>query len=353
MNQTTKTILSFLGVFLGTWLALKFLLPLLSPFLFGLGLALAAEPVTRLLSRLRLPRSVAALIGVSMAFSVFAMVLLLLGALVVRELGVLAGALPELQEAVLSGAGLLQTRLLGLVGNAPPGIRPLLRRSVSALFTDGAALMDQFLRFFLSLAGNFLSHVPDSALGLGTAVISGFMLSGKLPDIRAWIHTLLPQTTMQPFWETLGRIKKAMVRWLMAQFRLMGLTFAILTGGLLLLRIPYAIFWALGIALVDAFPVLGTGTVLLPWGLISLLQGDRGQALGLVGLYALVTFARSALEPRLVGRELGLDPLLTLMALYIGYRLWGIGGMLLSPLLAVTALQIMPGSHRAVEGKKS
>ena len=134
--------------------------------------------------------------------------------------------------------------------------------------------------------------------------------------------------------------------WLLAQCKLMGVAFLILFLGFLLLRIPFALLWALGVAAVDALPVLGTGTVLIPWALICFLRGDTPRAIGLLGIYATASLTRSALEPKLVGRHLGLDPLVTLMALYAGYKLWGIGGMILAPLLAVTATQIVPNRKR-------
>ena len=115
---------------------------------------------------------------------------------------------------------------------------------------------------------------------------------------------------------------------------------SLICAGLLLLKVPYAPVWAVLIALVDAFPVLGTGTVLIPWSFISFLQADRLRAFGLLGLYALCALARSALEPRLVGKQLGLDPLVTLFSLYAGFRLWGLVGMLAAPILAVTAVQV-------------
>ena len=121
------------------------------------------------------------------------------------------------------------------------------------------------------------------------------------------------------------------------------MTLALLAAGLLLLRIPYALLWAGVIALVDAVPVLGTGTVLLPWSLILFLQGDNARSVGLLGIYAVISLTRSMLEPKLVGKELGLDPLVTLFALYAGFKLWGLGGMILSPLLAVTAIQLVSG----------
>ena len=80
--------------------------------------------------------------------------------------------------------------------------------------------------------------------------------------------------------------------------------------------------------------------MLLPWSLLCLLQQDTPRAIGLASTYLVVTLTRSMLEPKFLGRHLGLDPLVTLMALYIGFRLWGIGGMILAPILTVITLQI-------------
>ena len=90
----------------------------------------------------------------------------------------------------------------------------------------------------------------------------------------------------------------------------------------------------------DAVPLLGTGTILIPWAIFSLLQEKTLQALGLLGLYAIAALTRSALEPRLVGRQLGLDPLVTLIALYAGWWFWGFGGMLAAPLLCVVIKEV-------------
>lgn len=338
-----KKIASAALTFLAVWVFLRCLLPLFSPFLLGLALALSAEPMVDFLHRrLRLPRGVSACVGVSMAFCFLAMALLILCAFVVRELKNLSGALPDLERAARSGYSLAQNWLLHLSAQAPGSLRPLIQENVNALFSNGAALVDKAIRYLLGLAGSLLSHIPDSALGLGTAIVSGFMISAKLPGIKGWLSRRLPKEKLRPLLEAWGRIKRAVGGWLTAQCKLMGVTFVILLLGLLLLRVPYAPLWAVGIALIDAFPVLGTGTVLIPWSVLSLLQGNGALALGLLGIYLTASLTRSALEPRLVGRHLGLDPLVTLMALYAGYKLWGIGGMLLAPLLTVTALQVFP-----------
>lgn len=343
MRPGTKKTLSLLAVFLTVWLSLRYLLPLFAPFLLGAGLALTAEPMVGFLEKkAHIPRPVSAGVGVSMAFSFLAMSLLILCAFLVRELGALAGVIPDLEQTAASGISLVQNWLLQLASHAPQSIRPLLSENVTALFSDGTALLDKTTRYLLSLAGNLLSHVPDSALSLGTAVISGFMISAKLPKIKRWFSRRIPKEKLRPILDAGKRMKNAVCGWLLAQCKLMTVTFLLLAAGFLILRIRYALLWALGTALVDAFPVLGTGTILLPWALVCFLQGDTARAIGLVSIYTVISLTRSALEPKLLGRHLGLDPLVTLMALYAGYKLWGITGMILAPLLAVTALQLSP-----------
>lgn len=344
MLPIAKKTLTLLVIFVTFRLTAQYILPIVFPFLLGLSLALLSEPmVSFLCKRGRIPRGFAAGIGVSMAFSCIALLVLLICAFLVRELGILAGIVPNLEQTARSGIGLLENWLIDLTNYAPDGVDALLRQNVTELFSDGTALLNRGVGYLLGLAGNLLSHIPDSALTLGTAVISGFMISAKLPRIKTWFFRLLPRQKWKPVFDALKRVKSAVTGWILAQFKLSGVTLLILSAGFALLRIPYGLLWALGTCLLDAFPVLGTGTILLPWALISFLQGNTPQAVGLLGIYTVVTLVRSTLEPKLVGQQLGLDPLVTLICLYAGYKLWGIGGMILAPLLTVTALQLLPG----------
>jgi predicted PurR-regulated permease PerM len=151
----------------------------------------------------------------------------------------------------------------------------------------------------------------------------------------------LPGSWRQRYFPAIQRLKDALWGWLQAQLKLITVTFLLLTGGFLLLRISHGPLWAGLIALVDAVPILGTGTVLIPWAVVSLLQHRQLQAVGLLIIYGITFFARNALEPRLVGKQLGLDPLLTLAALYAGFLFWGIGGMLLAPLACVVVKEVL------------
>lgn len=329
------------ALFLFAWLALRYLMPLLLPFLLGAGLALAAEPMVGFLSdRLHLPRAGGALLGVSGAILLLLGFLILAGSALVRELGALASALPDLETTFRQGLTLLEDFLISLTDRTPDGVRSLLTRSVLGLSRNGTALLDQAAGQLPGLLSRMISHVPDSALALGTGLISAFMISIRLPKWKRWCNNRIPQAWRQEYLPALQRMRHALGGWLKAQLKLMLVTYFIVAVGLLAFRVPYAPIWAAGVALVDALPLLGTGTVLLPWSFISLLQGNAFLALGLVGIYAAAALTRSAIEPKLVGRQLGLDPLVTLVSLYIGYRIWGIFGMLLAPMLSVAAIQL-------------
>lgn len=340
MGSPRKTLLPTLAAFAAVWLIAKFLLPLVSPFLLGTLLALAAEPMVRFLNRrAHMPRAVSTAIGVSMAFCFLATFLLVLCAFALRQLKNLTGILPDLEVAARSGLALVQTQLLELASHAPQGIRPLLEENVRTLLADSGSLLGKLTSWLLGLAGSVLSHVPDSALGLGTAILSAFLISAKLPRICRWLLRRIPRQQLRVLLENAHRMRKVLGRWLIAQGKLMSVTFCVLAAGLALLRIPRSLLWALLVALVDALPVLGTGTVLVPWSVVCFLQGDTPRALGILGIYITAAVTRSMLEPKLLGKHLGLDPLVTLLALYVGYRLWGVGGMILAPLLTVAALQ--------------
>ena len=341
MRSGSPRFSSILLAFFLVWLTIRFLLPLFSPFVLGTLLTLSAEPMVRFLQKkLHIPRSVSAGIGVSMAFSLFSILLLCLCAFLIRELGNLSNVLPDLEQTAKQGFSLVRNWLLHLSAQTPAGLQPLLEQNVNRFFSDGTALLDKTTGYLLGLAGTILSHVPDSAFGLGTAFVSAFLISAKLPKIRRYLLRQIPRQWLCWLAKATKQTRRVMGGWFTAQCKLVGVSFVILFLGLVILRIPYALLWAGAICLVDAFPVLGTGTVLLPWSLVCLLQEDAPRAIGLSAVYVVITLTRSMLEPKFLGSHLGLDPLVTLVALYVGFRLWGIGGMILAPILTVIIIQL-------------
>lgn len=339
VEHISKRILTVAGAAALLWFFVSYLLEPALPFLLGLSLALLAEPAVRFLQRwLHLPRFAAVGIGLTGSLVLGLSLLVLLCSFLIKELGILAGILPNLEESARSGLQILEDWLLGLAAGTPEGIRPLLTRTVLGLSGSGNSIMRQALGQLPQLAASFISHLSSGLVGIGTGLLSAFLISARLPQLRQWFSQKLPAGWKRRYLPALKNVRHASFCWLKAQLKLSGLTFFIVTAGLTLLRVSYAPIWAFGIALVDAVPLLGTGIILLPWCLISLVRGQTLLAAGLLATYGAAAISRSIWEPRLLGKQLGLDPLVTLITLYFGYRAWGILGMIFSPLLAVTAI---------------
>lgn len=331
----------FTGGLLALWLGVRYALPILLPFFLGAGLALAAEPLVGALHRrLKLKRWLAAGIGVSLVVILLVGILVVLIALLVRQMGQMSAALPGLMDGVYRGMGSLEQWLLSMIDSVPPGIRNVLTGAVTGFFSGSSSFVENITGELFGFFKGLLGTLTSGAFGFATAVLSAFMISARLPKIRHFLTGRVPVLWRQRYLPAIKGMRQAVTGWISAQLKLSLLIFGVLLVGFWLLGIPHSILWALVVAVVDVLPVLGCGTVLVPWSLICLLQEQRLRGLGLLGLYALVWLLRSVLEPRLLGKELGLDPLVTLLAIYAGYQLLGLTGMLLAPILAVAVTRL-------------
>ena len=329
------------GILAAVLLSVRYLLPLALPFLVGLAVAWMAEPLAKFLSRrAKFPRGLAAGTAIGGVYLLLLGLLYLLGRLALQEVDHLAAGLPGIVDGLDQTADRVQGWLYHLAQGAPERLRPGLEESISKLFSNGSALAEGAVSRVLGAASQIIVTLPDTFVFLGTAVVSSFMISAQLPRLRPFLQGKLPPAWSQRVLPVLQNLRVNLGGWFRAQCKLMGLTFLLLTIGFLILRVEFPLLLGALIALVDALPMLGTGTVLVPWGLLVLLQGQTALGLGLIALYGVTALTRSILEPRMVGRQLGLNPLLTLVALYIGYRLWGILGMILAPVLTITILEI-------------
>ncbi len=326
-------------------------LSILLPFLLAAFLALSAEGAVSWLSgRLKLPRAAASFLGVSGVFLLLLTLVVLALASLMRQLPRLSGFLPQLEAAIMSGRALLQDWLLGLAGRLPGSIGRLMSDVTEGFFSQSSRMMEPIMQKLPQLATNLVSKMSKGIFGTVTGLIASFMLSARLPKLRIWLKNALPEGFQNRAAAVARGLKRSLGGWALAQLKLAGVTLLVLGSGFFLLRIRGALLWAFLITLVDAFPILGVGTILVPWALVSLLQGNLPLGLGLLAIFAAAWVLRSVLEPRLVGQGLGLDPLVTLVAIYAGFKLWGISGMLLAPILAITILQVWKALHTAPNG---
>lgn len=345
-----RTLLIAAAAIAGGWLLLWILGPVLLPFAVGLALAKAAEkPVSALQQRSGMPRWLCTGLCVTAIYGALFSVLWLLCRLLYRELSSFGQALPELLGTLSVPAENLKARLLHLADRFPDGVGLALREGITEFFRSGAGLSRKLYDWVFSAASAFLRRIPAIALFLLTAVLSSFMFSAQLPRLTALWAQKAPDAWKRRLQLAGSRLRSTLGCWLKAQAKLMLVTFLVLTAGFLLLGVDYPLVLGLFISLIDALPVFGVGAVLIPWSLLQFLQGNSVLGTGLVCLYGVSALLRTALEPRLLGKQIGLDPLLTLLALYAGHHFLGIAGMILFPIAAILLVQFWRHMEKKID----
>ena len=335
-ENTRKTFIFFALFAVFLWIGVKFLLPLSFPFLLGIGLALLAEPATQVfLHRLHLPRPAACAISVSGVLLLSVGALLLVLTFLLRRIGALSDILPAMAQAAKQGTEALRNWLLQACAQLPERLAATATGMIDNLFSNSTSLLEQAALRLPEMAGQLLGGLSAGILWLLTAVICAYMVSARLPKLKNALTAVLPDTWLHHYRPAWIRLRQALGGWILAELKLAGVAFCFLAVGFWLLRISNGLSWAFLTTLVDIFPILGVGTVLIPWGIVCLLQGDRIRGIGILTLFVVIWLVRSVLEPKWIGKNIGLDPLVTLLAIYVGFQLFGIGGMLLSPILAL------------------
>lgn len=345
-----RTILIIAAGALGGWIFLWLLGPVLLPFAFGLLLARLAEPsVAALQRRCRFPRWLCTGLCVAILYAVLSALLWLGCRVLCRELVSFGRALPELLQSLSEPAQALQRRLLLLSHRFPDGVGQAIREGVAEFFRSGAGLSRKLYDWVFDAASAVLRRIPTIALFLLTAVLSSFMFSAQLPKLTQLWDRKAPEAWKRRVHLVVTHLQQTMGGWVKAQAKLMLITFLVLTAGFLLLGVDYPLLFGVLISLIDALPVFGVGIVLIPWGLLQFLQGQSILGTGLLCLYGVSVLLRTALEPRLLGKQIGLDPLITLFSIYAGHHFLGIAGMILFPMAAILLVQFWRHMEKKID----
>ena len=329
------------GGFFLLWLFIAALLPLLLPFLIAFLLAVVTEPLAKLLmEKAGFPRALAGGLCILAVYLLLGTGLFFLGKFLLQELGELIVRLPEMTEKLAPGLENLRKQLFLLLDKLPEQVQDALKNMTDEAFRGGTGLLGKLPEALLDLVTKLAKKLPDFFLFLLTTVISGFMMAGSLPKLRLWLSRILPRPWRRTVTNLWHRSRGAIGGWLKAELKLSGITFLLVTAGFFLLRVPGPLFLGLLTAVVDFLPVLGAGTILIPWALVLFLQRQTLRAVAFTLLYGVTAVTRTTLEPRILGRQMGLPPLATLFAVYTGYRLAGFWGLLLFPVGLSLVLQL-------------
>ena len=331
---------------LALWLLFRYALGIALPFLLAWLLSRPIKPLAEgLARRTRLPRGLWAAAMVVLSVGGFVALAVSGARRGIGELSALAQGLSSDSDGLVAAIQGILDKARSLSSRIPflrhfeetPGYEAFCAR-LDGLVEEGAG----------RLVTAITARLPDAAMAVAEWVPAAFLFvtvmllacyyfsadDGRIGRGAArFILRLTPEglrDRLPPWGRRLRRIGRQYIRACL----LLGLmTFLEVFIGLALLRVPYAFILAILVAIVDFLPLLGTGLVLIPWAVVSLLLGEVKLGIGLLVLYAATSVVRQVLEPKLIGDGLGLHPLLSLVAMYAGLRLFGVWGMILAPLV--------------------
>jgi sporulation integral membrane protein YtvI len=195
--------------------------------------------------------------------------------------------------------------------------------------------LDSFLQGAVHSLVGLLTAIPGFLIEFLIYLIALFLISIELPHITERVKTRLTSESQRKFSIVINQLTKAGLGFIKAQIILSLLTFILAFVGLSILQAPYTSLLALLIVIVDILPILGTGSVLVPWAIVCLLQDNQFMGIGLIILFVVITVVRRIIEPKVFATNLGISPLASLISLYIGFKLFGFFGLFAGPAVVI------------------
>jgi len=321
------------------WVVGRYLFAWFLPFLLGSLIAYILRPLAGLIKRhSRMGMRRASIVSAVLFYLVLGGGFWLLGAYLFGRAQQFGERLPELYETGVQP--MLQTisqrieevaggrAFAGTVGAGASSALDIVNNALGGAATTAS-------QRGLELLGNFAGKLPIAAIAVIFTILSSVLILADYPKIREGAIGFIPEQHRETVLGLRDYLFTTIGRALRAYAIIMGGTFVILATGL----------WALGrssffaaaafIALLDFLPIIGSGMVLLPWGIYLLLTGSTGTGVGMIALWVGISILREVLEPRILGGQIGLHPLAAVTAMYAGLRIAGVWGLIFAPILCL------------------
>lgn len=349
--------LALVAVTLGAAAAALWLLPYLWPFAAAFLFSRILEPFVHFATKglFRIPcrqrRKVAAIAGMVLLFGLAGAVFTGIFSWLWREVNSFVRSLPQLMEWVNAQVLPAATNLYKRLGNLlPQNMMQLWQQSLHSLGQTAIQWAAALSAWVTSGAWSTATSIPHALLSVILTLMSTYYLTADRDRIAAFFHRTFPPSMLKRSRLIRANLLKALVGQLRSQLMisLFVMFFLMLTLGISGVRYGAAIGMLIGLA--DALPLFGAGVFLIPWSLVSFLIGQSGMGITLACLYLGTILIRQLLEPRLVGQQLGLYPLATMMAMYLGYRLLGFSGLLIGPVLLNLTKAVLDADLAATQG---
>ncbi|KUK10539.1 MAG: hypothetical protein XD50_1170 [Clostridia bacterium 41_269] len=322
----------------------KFLMPILAPFIIGWVISSLIEPIVNYIEKnFKIKRGWAVFICLAAIFTLLIAVLAVGLSKLAAELIGFSKIFPKYTDDLtkyFTGA-LYNIKDIYRIINVSPQLIKGFSGNLSSLLGSFTDIISNTANTILMFLTNF---VPNLLLILVISILASFFISRDKHVIDFLAAKILPDSVYEMYIAISEDVGKALFGYIRAQLILMLITAIQTVIGLYILGVKYALTMGLVVGLVDILPILGPGAVLIPWIIFEIIKGKFFMAVGLTIIYAFIIIVRQLLEPKIVAENIGLHPLATLISIYVGLKLFGFIGVILGPIFLVIAKAASRGS---------
>lgn len=303
----------------------------LMPFVIGWGIAAIAAPLVNWLEKkFNIVKKLGSALIVILVIGLIVVGIYFAVSRIILEVGDLIKNIPELYAQLECGLRQIGSAMSGIFEKLPVVIQDGWNTVVANLDQYMGDLVSRISEPTVMAAGNFAKSLPSYLISVIVAILSAYFFTIQREDVLKWMKQIAPPSVEKRMTLVMDNLRYAVGGYFKAQFKIMGVVFLILLVGFAVLGVRYFVLVAFLISFLDFLPFFGTGTAMIPWGIYKFLMGDYKMAILLIAIYAVTQLVRQLLQPKLVADSVGMNPLVTLLLLYIGYRIGSVLGMILA-----------------------
>lgn len=343
LKASITFILIVIGILLGIKIAIFFL-----PFLIAYIISkLIKKPVDFLEKKLKVARVLGVILTMLIFISIVGAVLYFFCAALFKEIITLSEQTQYIFPPLYNNISLQLDRFNFFFNNLniSPEIVSEIEKSVLSIINGLFTTLASWINKAGNVAIDTIMNFPTILIYIIITILATFFMSCDSKYISDSLEKYLPLKWLKKAEDISNGLFHSLGAYLKAIGILITITFCELLIGFLLLDIDYAVILAIVIAIIDALPILGTGTVLIPWGLVLLAMGNYTLGLCILGLYLFILVIRQLIEPKIVGNQIGVYPLLTLIAMYTGVRFFGLVGVIIGPVVLIILKNVFGGVY--------
>ena len=327
------------------YLFIKYAFWTVFPFLFAIFIAMILQNPSEWLSkRIHINQKVISVILALLVFVLIGCVVALLGAELVTETKSFISWMTTKIKSLPNTFGSFENQILNMIQSFPEAVRKSLTETITKFFSDLdngfslSSLSSSFISKPINGIWGAAKQLPSFLLATLITIIATCFISADYRKIVNFIRRQLPDRYKLLMTDSKNALFSTIFKMCKAYLLIMFITFCELWLGFTILHAAgiykgdYIIVLSVLIAIIDILPALGTGTVMIPWAIVSLFTGKIPLAIGLGCMYGIILIVREIIEPKIVGKQIGLNPVVTLMSMYIGLKVFGAVGMFLLPI---------------------